>query len=291
MHPQCTTGNMMTPTASYSHQQLQLKILNTSDRDARHADAETKIAVHLAMFHLQHTGDTLTGAKVTSLLKDIGIAYNRARHVYTVNVGPAIFKTITESLTAPINITTQSDVKYELLFAEIDYTAKTSKQSQKLTIYKAHVHLDPDIKEAKIGGEATEFARAKVERVVDDAARLCGLKVIRCAHACDLGRPIPTKLYVDFDTDLPRLDPYAPWKKLFEPQFPDTENFFKVKFQQTFDEVHGRKINPIEALGICMRCGKVNKSFDQGILCNCEGGSRKRKFKDDAGKLAALMGK
>ena len=94
-----------------------------------------------------------------------------------------------------------------------------------------------------------------------------------------------------FDTDLPRLDPYAPWMKLFEPQFPDTENYFTVKFQQTFDEVHGRKINPIEALGICMKCGKVNKSFDQGILCNCEGGSRKRKYKDDAGKLAALMGK
>jgi len=30
---------------------------------------------------------------------------------------------------------------------------------------------------------------------------------------------------------------------------------------------------------------------NQGIACNCEGGSRKRKYKNDAGKLAALMGK
>ena len=63
------------------------------------------------------------------------------------------------------------DVKYELLFAEIDYTAKTSKQSQKRTIYKAHVHLDPDIKETKIGGEVTEFIRATKSSVSSTTRR------------------------------------------------------------------------------------------------------------------------
>jgi len=74
------------------------------------------------MYHLQYTGDQVTGEKVTSLFKDIGITYYRERHVYTINVGPAILKTITEGLTTPITITTQDDVTYELLFAEIDYT-------------------------------------------------------------------------------------------------------------------------------------------------------------------------
>jgi len=282
---------MMQPTASYAHHQLQLKILNCSDDSARHSDAETKIAVHISMAHVEHTSANITGENVTSHLKDIGIAYYHKRNTFTVNVGPAALKTINEKITVPFTITTQGDVKYELQFAEIDYVAKAAAPTQKNTIYKAHAHLDPAIVEARVGGSATEIMRAKVEKVVDDAAYNCGLKVIRCAHATDIGRPIPTKLYIDFDTDLVRLDPNAPWKKLFEPQFPDTGNYFQVKFQPTLDEVHGRKINPIEALGVCLKCGKVNKSFDQGIACNCEGGSRKRKYKNDAGKLAALMGK
>lgn len=55
----------------------------------------------------------------------------------------------------------------------------------------------------------------------------------------------------------------------------------------------GYKINPIEALGVCLKCGKVNTSLDQNVKCNCTGndGSRKRKCKNDDCKLADLMGK
>ena len=125
-------------------------------------------------------------------------------------------------MTTPFMITTQGGVKYELQFAKIDFTTKTTTASQKNTIYKAHVHIDAETKEAKIGGDATEIIRAKVEKVVDDAAYNCGLKVIRCAHATDIKRPNPTKLYIDFDTDQARLDPFAPWKNLLKSSLPQS---------------------------------------------------------------------
>ena len=77
----------------------------------------------------------------------------------------------------------------------------------------------------------TEILRAKVEAVVDDAARMCNLKVIRCAHAGEIGRPVSTKLYIGFDTTQPRLDPDSPWLQLLQCTFPDTSNAFKVIFQ------------------------------------------------------------
>ena len=46
---------MMQPVASYQHHQLQLKILNCSDDSARHSEAETKIAVRIAMAHIEQT--------------------------------------------------------------------------------------------------------------------------------------------------------------------------------------------------------------------------------------------
>ena len=90
---------MAQPAPSYAHHQLQLKILNCTNDDARHSDAETKIAVHISMAHVEHTNANITGENVTAQLKDIGIAYYRKRNTFTVNVGPAVLKTINEKIT------------------------------------------------------------------------------------------------------------------------------------------------------------------------------------------------
>ena len=65
------------------------------------------------------------------------------------------------------------------------------------------------------------------------------------------------------------LDPHSSWKQLLEPKFPDTTNVFSVVFQSTVDAMTSRKVNPIEALGMCLKCGEVNRSFDMNVKCNC----------------------
>ena len=91
-------------------------------------------------------------------------------------------------------------------------------------------------------------------------------------------------------------------------KFPDTNNVFSVVFQPTIDATTGRKVNPSRRVsfgeefaaprhsGPAARARlrqEINRSFDQNIKCNCTGdaGSRKRKYKNDDGKLADLMGR
>ena len=62
---------MQQPAAIYAAHHLQLKILDCTDENARHANAETKIAVHhTAMKHLEAQSAETAGDKLKALIKD-----------------------------------------------------------------------------------------------------------------------------------------------------------------------------------------------------------------------------
>ena len=107
---------MCTPPSAH---QLQLKILDCTDESARHANAETKIAVHLAMKHLEAQGADVTGDKVKELIKDIGIAYSHKRKCFTINVNASLHLTIKEEIINPFDVSSQEGTRYTLQFAEI----------------------------------------------------------------------------------------------------------------------------------------------------------------------------
>ena len=149
--------NLPPPTRTTSSSS---RSLHCTNYDARHSDAQTKIAVHLSMAHVEHTNANVTGENVTAHLKDIGIAYYRKRNTFTVNVGPAVLKTINEKITVPFTITTREDVKYELQFAEIDYVATEAAPTQKNTIYKAaESRMAADHEEHPLKGSGVEDGR------------------------------------------------------------------------------------------------------------------------------------
>ena len=60
----------------------------------------------------------------------------------------------------------------------------------------------------------------------------------------------------------------------------------EIKFKETIDAQSGQKSNPIEALGVCMECGKSTRVY---CVCPKKNKGKRKAGRSDADELAALM--
>ena len=219
----CSQINMamtaVAPTAATrtTTEQFQLRIVHCTDTMAEtreHRDLESKIAVDMATKHLQAKEARITADSMKDVLKDIGVAFNPKHHSYVITVTEDMAETVTTQYDGKFILAAKTGAKYTLEFIAMQFSAKSGKK-QINTVFTAIMKIPSEAKEANTVGENDEYYRAKIQEVVAEQARKCNLKLIRCARPYHLNRPIPCKLYVDFDL-MPGeyLTSELPWENL-----------------------------------------------------------------------------
>ena len=270
-------------------EQFQLKIIHCDDPMAEsrdHRDLESKIAVDMTTKHLQAKDARLDADSMKDILKDIGVAFNPKHYSYVITVTEDMAETVTSQYDGKFTIAAKSGAKYTLEFTSMQISSKAGKK-QVNTVFTALMKIPSEAKEANIVGDNDEYYRAKIQEVVAEQARKCNLKLIRCARPYHLGRPIPCKIYLDFDL-MPGayLTSELPWENLLLLTMPDTGRVLEIKFKETIDAQSGQKSNPIEALGVCMECGKSTRVY---CVCPKKNKGKRKAGRSDADELAALM--